>query len=134
MNTSLDTTRPAAQTAQQDALSRQALIEAIASAMKSHGMMNLGGMDKIEDYGTAEAAELPIAGSVFEVMAQRARMLGVEVDNTVGGVMHAIYGIPRDSVLVRDYAHEIGCHCKGDYISPDVAASRILNVGKLIVA
>jgi hypothetical protein len=133
VNTKLDTPT-ATGTAVPVPLNRQALIEAIASAVKSHGMMNLGGMDKIEDYGTEEAALLPIADSVFEVMAHRARMLGVEVDNTVGGVMHAVYGIPRDSALVRDYAHEIGCHCKGDYISPDVAASRILNVGKLVVA
>jgi hypothetical protein len=133
VNIALDTPK-VAETTKQASLNRQALIEAIASAVKSHGLKNLGGMDKIEDYGTQEAAELPIDNTVFEVMAQRARMLGVEVDNTVGGVMHAVYGIDRDSALVRDYAHEIGCHCKGEYISPDVAASRILNVGKNIVA
>lgn len=116
------------------ALSTQELIKAVACAVKIHSMNNLGGIDKIEELKHAEVDDLPITGTVFAVMADKARVLGIEVDDTVGGVITALYGLERGSALVREYAHEIGCNCHGDYISPDIAAARILNVGKLIVS
>lgn len=131
MNTKLDTRLKAETAAQTVSLTHNVIIEAVASAVQSHSLKNLGGIDKIEYVNHAEVAQLSIAGTVFGVMADKARMLGLTVDDTVGGVMEAVYGLDRHSPLVREYAHEIGCHCKGEFISPDVAASRILNASTL---
>lgn len=112
-------------------LPRKAFIEALASAIEGHGVKNLGGIERIEDMRQEDVAELPIAGTVFDVIATEARLLGKTVDNTVGGVMEVL-GFERGSAFAADQAHEIGCYCHGEFISSIMAAGRVRNLVNVI--
>lgn len=108
-------------------MSRDELLRLIAADIAAHPMRNLGGIDRIEERPQEEVDHLPVYGTVFEVIADSLMGLGVPTDYTVGGVMEAL-GFDRMSVAAHHYAHEIGCGCHGEYISPLIAAPRVLNL------
>jgi hypothetical protein len=108
-------------------LSRKELLGIIAADIATHSMRNLGGIDRIEHRPQEEVDHLPVAGTVFETIAGSLKQIGVDTDNTVGGVMEAL-GFPRMSVEAHHYAHEIGCGCHGEFISPAIASQRVLNL------
>lgn len=108
-------------------LPRNQLIRIVAAAVASHNMRNLGGIDRIEDLPLKEVDELPVAGTLFEVVSNELQVCGIETDGTVGAVMEAL-GFKRGSAQAAHYAHEIGCHCHGQFISPSIGSQRILNL------
>ena len=107
------------------------LIREVAAAVARHPMNNLGGIERIEELHSKDVADLPIAGTLFEIIAQQQRLLGKTVDDTVGGVMEA-FGLERYSDTAAYWAHEVGCNCHGPFVSPDAVSARILNMGKAI--
>lgn len=108
-------------------LSRDELLKLIASDIAAHPMRNLGGIDRIEHRPQEEVDHLPVAGTVFETIADSLKDVGIETDRTVGGVMEVL-GHPRMSLSAHHYAHEIGCGCHGPFISPSIASQRVLNL------
>lgn len=112
---------------QQPVVNREQLIRAVAMAVMGHSMKDLGGIDRIEDLYFKDVAELPAAGTVFATIAEELQTCGVETDGTVGSVMKA-FGFEYGSRKAADAAHEIGCHCHGEFISPSIASERILNL------
>jgi hypothetical protein len=122
--------RVAAASPAKTALGRDELLKLIASDIATHSMRNLGGIDRIEHRPDAEIDALPVDATVFGVIADSLTGLGIETDRTVGGVMEAL-GFTRLSESAHHYAHEIGCGCHGEFISPSIASQRILNlIGK----
>ncbi len=110
-------------------LPRDELLKLIASDIAALPMNNLGGIDRIEHRPQEEVDHLPVAGTVFETIANSLKDVGIATDQTVGGVMDAL-GFPRMSQSAHHYAHEIGCGCHGAFISPAIAAQRVLNLTK----
>jgi len=108
---------------------RNKMLEKIAVALNKHDMRNLGGFDRLEDRIGKAVAEISIGtNSVFSLIAEKLQMeAGIATDGTVGGVMEAL-GYDRYSDEAAKQAHEIGCHCHGNFISPGIAAQRIRNL------
>lgn len=108
-------------------LTRKQLLMSVADAVTALSMRNLGGIDQIESIPAGNVATLPIFNTVFGVIAEKARILGVEVGDTVGSVMQTVFGLKIGSIEAADQAHEVGCACHGNFISPLMASERIRN-------
>lgn len=104
-----------------------ARLEMIAQAIERHDLKNLGGIERIEHLHAAAVDELPIAGTIFASINEVLGQLNIATDETVGGVMKEL-GFARESDEAAMAAHEIGCYCHGEYISPPMAAQRIRNL------
>ena len=108
-------------------ISRDDMIRYLADVVGRLHMKNLGGIQRIEGWTKEKVADLPVAETVFEIMAQQLEIMGIYTDGTVGGVMEAL-GYVRGSQEAKNVAHEIGCDCHGEFISPLMASQRILNL------
>ena len=127
METIVGHVREAAKHTEGAGLPKEELLKLIASDIAALPMNNLGGIDRIEHRPQEEVDQLPVAGTVFETIADSLKDVGIETDRTVGGVMEAL-GFPRMSLSAHHYAHEIGCGCHGPFISPAIASQRVLNL------
>ena len=108
--------------------SRNDIIESIAQKIERLPMRGLGGIEAIEGLHFNELGQHDIAGTVFAVISQELADRGIEQDGTLGSVMEGLGFDRKDEDTLSNAAHELGCYCHGEFISPQIAADRLRNL------